>query len=138
MADHLATDFGNQGHRSKSASTQSIDQASFTILSEGKAIHLANGLVVQFILNTNEKRYSDERLARSDDDWLRQIDPAAIANLCSSKQAQPLTCFGVDLDDRNMRARRDAFKVKAGNDPVVSEAEGEPGVMVKGQHRSFL
>jgi microcystin degradation protein MlrC len=87
VADHPTTDFGDQRHKSKTASTQSIDQASLTILPESKPIHLANGIVVLIFLGPNINRHGDECLARLDDDRLRQIDPAAITHRCCCQHA---------------------------------------------------
>ena len=68
VAHHLAVDFGDQRDGSKPASTQGIDQASLTILSECKAIRLANGVVVLFFLRPNKNRHGNERFARAHDD----------------------------------------------------------------------
>ena len=61
VADHLAVDFGDQGHRSKTTGTQSIDQAGLGVLLERKSIHRPHGLVVLLALKTNEDRHRNER-----------------------------------------------------------------------------
>ncbi len=54
------------------------------------------------------------------------------------QQAQPLAGAGVDLEDRHPPPGLDALQVEAGDDPVVGEAEGEPGVLVEWDHPAFF
>jgi hypothetical protein len=45
----------------------------------------------------------------------------------ASQQGQPLASMWVHFEYRNPPARLDTFKVEAGDEPVVGNAEGEPG-----------
>ena len=86
VADHLAVDLGNQRNRSKTTSTQGIDQASLGFLTECKPVHLSNSIKVLVVLKTNEHRNGNKRLPRSHDNGLWQINPAAVTDRCQCQQ----------------------------------------------------
>src|SRR5262249_7543074 len=60
--------------------------------------------------------------------------PAAFTHGRRRHQTQPLASVGVDLEDRHLPPGLNAFEMKARNDPVVGEAEGEVRVFVEWQH----
>src|SRR5262249_9941848 len=80
----------------------------------------------------------DKRFAGPHDDRLREVHPAALAYGSGRQQAQTLAAAGVDLEDLDPPPGLDAFQMKAGNEPVVGESEGEARVFVERKHPTPL
>jgi hypothetical protein len=57
-------------------------------------------------------------------------DPTAFTYWSCHQQAQPPVGAGVDLEDRHPPPDLNAFQVKARDESVIGETEGEVGIVV--------
>jgi hypothetical protein len=81
-------------------------------------------------------RHRYERIAGPHHDRLRNVHPATFTHGRRRHYSQPLAGARVNLEDFYLPPGLDAFEVKARNDPVVGEAEGEVWVVVERKHQS--
>jgi hypothetical protein len=77
---------------------------------------------------------SDKRFTGPHDDRLRQVRLTAVAHGFRCQEAKPLAGLWIDFEDGDMPPDFYAFEMKSGNDPIISEAEGEVRVLMNGDH----
>jgi hypothetical protein len=82
--------------------------------------------------------HDDEGFAGPHDNRLGQVHPTAFANGRRHQQPEALAGAGVDLEYRDTPHGLNAFEVKARNDPVIGETEGEVRVFVEQRHHAFF